>query len=214
MTNCEDVRITEADDTGGADSCVGPRVEIPWPSVRMMRQPPIAELAPMASAHATTVHLGVAAIAPSMRHHGAYQRVRRARRKAEVPRTDIPRDSANEFSEDDGDDHRALVHDAAGDRRRFLQRDKVPTKFRIEPIHTAVRGLRASAAMVGATALAVSWNPFVKSKPMATVTTMMRRKEEGTTFGFSEDHDDSWPKSAPKRAIFVRFHLLVPLRQL
>jgi hypothetical protein len=47
-----------------------------------------------------------------------------------------------------------------------------PTRFSTEQRATAVRGLRAPVAMVGATAFAVSWNPFVKSNASATTITM------------------------------------------
>src|SRR5665213_1879526 len=49
-----------------------------------------------------------------------------------------------------------------------------PTRLRTELSATAVRGFNAPVAMVGAMALAVSWNPFVKSKASATAMTMSK----------------------------------------
>ena len=49
-----------------------------------------------------------------------------------------------------------------------------PTKFRVAAIPTAIRGGKARVAIVVAIAFAVSWNPFVKSKPTAVTTTITR----------------------------------------
>ncbi len=46
-----------------------------------------------------------------------------------------------------------------------------PTKFRIAAIATATFGLSAPVAIVVAMALAVSWNPLVKSNASAVATT-------------------------------------------
>ena len=47
-----------------------------------------------------------------------------------------------------------------------------PARFSTAAISTAVRGERARVDTDVATAFAVSWKPFVKSKPIATTTTM------------------------------------------
>jgi hypothetical protein len=49
-----------------------------------------------------------------------------------------------------------------------------PTKFRIAASVTAVRGASARVEIEVATALAVSWKPFVKSNASAVTTTMTR----------------------------------------
>src|SRR3954469_1873647 len=51
---------------------------------------------------------------------------------------------------------------------------KAPTKFRIAAIVTAVRGASARVEIDVATALAVSWNPLVKSNASAVATTIHR----------------------------------------
>src|SRR5438067_5592653 len=48
---------------------------------------------------------------------------------------------------------------------------KAPARFATAATKTAVRGVSARVETEVATALAVSWNPFVKSKPRATTTT-------------------------------------------
>src|SRR5438067_9590290 len=52
-----------------------------------------------------------------------------------------------------------------------------PTKFMMAAISTASRGDSARVETDVATALAVSWNPFVKSKPSATTTTTQSKIE-------------------------------------
>src|SRR4051812_20045725 len=56
-----------------------------------------------------------------------------------------------------------------------------PTKFRIEAMSTAARGDIARVEMLVAIALAVSWNPFVKSNASAVATTMYRTMSLSTT---------------------------------
>ena len=51
-----------------------------------------------------------------------------------------------------------------------------PAKFRIAARPTATRGGRARVEIDVATALAVSWNPFVKSNASAVPTTIQRTK--------------------------------------
>ena len=51
---------------------------------------------------------------------------------------------------------------------------KAPTKLRIDAMVTATRGASARVEMDVATAFAVSWKPFVKSKASAVPTTMTR----------------------------------------
>src|SRR6266576_29052 len=50
-----------------------------------------------------------------------------------------------------------------------------PARFATAAMSTARRGERARVETEVATAFAVSWNPFVKSKPSATITTMTSR---------------------------------------
>src|SRR4029079_3546215 len=50
-----------------------------------------------------------------------------------------------------------------------------PARFASDAIATALRGESAFVETEVATALAVSWKPFVKSKPRATTTTTTRR---------------------------------------
>ena len=54
-----------------------------------------------------------------------------------------------------------------------------PTKFRIAAIVTATRGGRARVEIDVATALAVSWNPLVKSKASAVAMTIARMMSSG-----------------------------------
>ena len=56
-----------------------------------------------------------------------------------------------------------------------------PTRFATEATATAIRGESARVEIEVATAFAVSWNPFVKSKPSATTTTTTRRKSPSTS---------------------------------
>jgi hypothetical protein len=51
---------------------------------------------------------------------------------------------------------------------------KAPTRLRTAAISTATRGFSAPVAIDVATALAVSWNPLVKSKQTAVTTTRIR----------------------------------------
>ena len=55
-----------------------------------------------------------------------------------------------------------------------------PTRFATDAIATASRGESARVEIEVATAFAVSWKPFVKSKPSATTTTTTRRKSPST----------------------------------
>ena len=55
-----------------------------------------------------------------------------------------------------------------------------PTRFAIDAIATAMRGESARVETEVATAFAVSWKPFVKSKPSATTTTTTRRTSPST----------------------------------
>ena len=50
-----------------------------------------------------------------------------------------------------------------------------PAKFAMEAIRTAILGVRARVDTEVATAFAVSWKPFVKSKPSATTITTTNR---------------------------------------
>src|SRR5712691_6868593 len=50
-----------------------------------------------------------------------------------------------------------------------------PARFAADATSTAIRGVSARVETDVATALAVSWNPFVKSKPSATTITMTKR---------------------------------------
>ena len=52
---------------------------------------------------------------------------------------------------------------------------KAPARLATAAMRTAIRGVSARVETEVATALAVSWNPFVKSKPSATTTTTTRR---------------------------------------
>src|SRR5947208_10338625 len=52
---------------------------------------------------------------------------------------------------------------------------KAPARFATAAMSTAIRGVSARVETEVATALAVSWNPFVKSKPSATTITTTRR---------------------------------------
>ena len=56
-----------------------------------------------------------------------------------------------------------------------------PAKLRIAHNPTATRGRRSRVAIEVAMALAVSWNPFVKSKAIAVATTITRRAREPFT---------------------------------
>ena len=56
-----------------------------------------------------------------------------------------------------------------------------PTKFRIAAMLTARRGESARVEIEVATALAVSWKPFVKSNASAVATTIQRTMSESTT---------------------------------
>jgi hypothetical protein len=58
---------------------------------------------------------------------------------------------------------------------------KAPTRFRTPDRATATFGRSALVAMEVAIALAVSWNPFVKSKPRAVTTTRARITEVPVT---------------------------------
>jgi hypothetical protein len=58
---------------------------------------------------------------------------------------------------------------------------KAPTRLRMPERATATFGLRARVAMDVAIALAVSWNPFVKSNPSAVTTTSARITEVSVT---------------------------------
>ena len=60
---------------------------------------------------------------------------------------------------------------------------KAPTKFRTAATATAIFGRSAPVAMVVAIAFAVSWKPFVKSKPSATMTTSTTMTSPADTFG-------------------------------
>src|SRR2546430_13311832 len=51
-----------------------------------------------------------------------------------------------------------------------------PARFATDATSTAIRGVSARVETEVATALAVSWNPFVKSKPSATTITTTRRR--------------------------------------
>jgi ubiquitin C-terminal hydrolase len=57
---------------------------------------------------------------------------------------------------------------------------KAPTKFRTAASVTATRGDIARVEMAVATAFAVSWNPFVKSKASAVATTIQRTSSSTT----------------------------------
>src|SRR5919204_2572404 len=64
---------------------------------------------------------------------------------------------------------------------------KAPARFATAAMSTAIRGVTARVPTDVATAFAVSWKPFVKSKPSATTTTTTRR----TSFnGSTVLHDD------------------------
>ena len=56
-----------------------------------------------------------------------------------------------------------------------------PTKFRIAASETASRGDSARVEIDVATALAVSWNPLVKSNASAVATTIQRTTSLSTT---------------------------------
>ena len=58
---------------------------------------------------------------------------------------------------------------------------KAPTKFRTAAIPTAAFGDIARVEIDVATALAVSWKPFVKSNARAVATTMIRMRSLSTT---------------------------------
>ena len=60
---------------------------------------------------------------------------------------------------------------------------KAPMKLRIAAIVTASLGLSAPVAIVVAIAFAVSWNPFVKSKPSAVTTTRAMMMSAASTQG-------------------------------
>src|SRR5581483_3940258 len=63
-----------------------------------------------------------------------------------------------------------------------------PAKFASEATATAIRGESARVETDVATAFAVSWNPFVKSKPSATTSTTTRRKPSiGSSAVLDED---------------------------
>src|SRR3954464_5009701 len=68
----------------------------------------------------------------------------------------------------------AIVAATASDRN-------APTKFRLADIATAARGERARVDTEVAIALAVSWNPLVKSKASAVPTTIQRTTSECTS---------------------------------
>src|SRR5207249_1232375 len=55
-----------------------------------------------------------------------------------------------------------------------LSETNAPTKFRMAANVTAIRGGTARVEIAVATTLAVSWNPFVKSKASAAPTTITR----------------------------------------
>src|SRR5919204_147368 len=61
-----------------------------------------------------------------------------------------------------------------------------PARLATAAISTATRGVTARVPTEVAIAFAVSWNPFVKSKPSATTTTTTRR----TSFNSTVLHDD------------------------
>src|ERR671930_385999 len=63
---------------------------------------------------------------------------------------------------------------------------KAPARFATAAISTAIRGVTARVPTEVAIAFAVSWKPFVKSKPSATTTTMTSR----TSFNGSAVLDD------------------------
>jgi hypothetical protein len=58
---------------------------------------------------------------------------------------------------------------------------KAPTKFSTPAMPTATRGAIARVEIEVATALAVSWKPFVKSNASAAATTIQRTTSESTT---------------------------------
>ena len=61
---------------------------------------------------------------------------------------------------------------------------KAPARFAKDAIRTAIRGVSARVDTEVATAFAVSWNPFVKSKPSATTITTTRRTSLDTSYRF------------------------------
>ena len=97
--------------------------------------------------------------------HAADQRVRGARRKAEVPGDQIPGDRPDQPGEDDARRDRCGVDDVVGDGRGDRDRDEGAGEVeqrgdRRSPPEAARRRSRSTVA----TTLAVSWNPLVKSK--------------------------------------------------
>ncbi len=85
-----------------------------------------------------------------------------------------------------------------------------PRRFRIADRVTATFGLSAPVAMEVAIALAVSWNPLVKSNARAVTTTMIKMKSASVT---TREPDAPAPCSRPERvprpAISSRIHLQV-----
>ena len=59
-----------------------------------------------------------------------------------------------------------------------------PTRLSTADIATATRGFSAPVAIAVATALAVSWKPLVKSKPIAVTITTMRMSSDAMSMGF------------------------------
>ena len=58
-----------------------------------------------------------------------------------------------------------------------------PKRFATEAISTAIRGESARVEMLVATALAVSWKPFVKSKRSATPIVMIEQRQGSAVSG-------------------------------
>ena len=105
----------------------------------------------------------------------ADQRVRGARRQPEPPGEQVPGDRADQRREDRLSRREAGVDDPLADRLRDRGRDERAGEVRDRRDRDRHRGESARVETEVATALAVSWKPFVKSKPSATTTTTTSR---------------------------------------
>jgi hypothetical protein len=83
----------------------------------------------------------------------------------------VPDDPASQARRHHGERHDARVHQAARDRRRDGEGEESADKLSSPDTATAIRGGSAPVAIEVAMAFPVSWNPLVKSKQSAVMTT-------------------------------------------
>ena len=104
--------------------------------------------------------------------HAADQGVARARRQADEPGDEVPRDRPDEPGHHDVERDRLRVDDPLGDGRGDRDRDERAQRSSAPP-RSRPRGAGRARRVETLVAIefAVSWNPFVKSKKSATTTT-------------------------------------------